>query len=142
MQNLFYVIQGLKINKIHRIYFCDFNLEGKTCGTSFCNGFLKSRAKMTNLIFCLTPVLILIFLFSKKKETKKFQLVAKIRNMYLWFCFLKTWKRSSCSIYVCESLQHLFLSLVHIGNFLPNLATWVNKMELIPSKDRQNCCKH
>ena len=88
---------------------CDSNLEGKICGSSFCNGLLKSRGKITNLIFYLTSILILIFSLSKKK----FKLVAKIRKLYLWL------KKSSCSIYICESLQ--------------NLPTWVIKMELILS---------
>ena len=48
LQNLFYVIQHLKINKIHKIYFCDSNLEGKNCGTSLRKGLLKSRGKMAN----------------------------------------------------------------------------------------------
>ena len=80
LQNLFYVIQHLKINKIHKIYFCDLNLEGKNCGTSFRKGLLKSRGKMAN------PFGIYInfdLSLKQKKKKKKIKLVAKIRKLYL-----------------------------------------------------------
>lgn len=78
LQNLFYVIQHLKINKIHKIYFCDSNLEGKNCGTSFRKGLLKSRGKIAN------PFGIYInFDLSLKQKKKKIKLVAKIRKLYL-----------------------------------------------------------
>lgn len=78
LQNLFYVIQHLKINKIHKIYFCDSNLEGKNCGTSFRKGLLKSRGKIAN------PFGIYInFDLSLKQKNKKIKLVAKIRKLYL-----------------------------------------------------------
>ena len=78
LKNLFYVIQHLKINKIHKIYFCDSNLEGKNCGTSFRKGLLKSRGKIAN------PFGIYInFDLSRKQTKKKIKLVAKIRKLYL-----------------------------------------------------------
>ena len=79
LQNLFHVIQHLKINKTHKIYFCDSNLEGKNCRTSFRKGLLKSRGKMANPF----GIYINFDLSLKLKNNKKIKLVANIRKLYL-----------------------------------------------------------